>query len=227
MPAPKEPPTITVSFGTRAVETAATIFAPSLAIPPCSYLEPTMKPLTFWTKTSGMRRWSQSWTKWAPFRALSEKRMPLLATRPTGWPSMWAKAQTRVLPYFSLNSRSSPPSTTRRRTSRMSQGAREPIGTTSRIPSGSSTGGRGSIRAQGGAGSTGRVATISRRMLSASASSAARWSATPDLRAWTSPPPSSSAVTSSPVAAFTSGGPPRKIVPWWRTITVSSLIAGT
>jgi hypothetical protein len=31
----------------------------------------------------------------------------------------------------------------------------------------------------------------------------------------------------SPVAAFTSGGPPRKIVPWLRTITVSSLMAGT
>ena len=78
--------------------------------------------------------------------------MPLLATIPTGWPSMWAKAQTRVLPYFSLNSRSSPPSTTRRRTSRTSQGAREPIGTTSRISSGSPAGGRGSIRSQGGAG---------------------------------------------------------------------------
>ena len=44
---------------------------------------------------------------------------------------------------------------------------------------------------------------------------------------WTSAPPRSSALTSSPVAAFTSGGPPRKIVPVPRTITVSSLIAGT
>ena len=34
-------------------------------------------------------------------------------------------------------------------------------------------------------------------------------------------------MTSSPVAAFTSGGPPRKIVPCSRTMTVSSLIAGT
>ena len=34
-------------------------------------------------------------------------------------------------------------------------------------------------------------------------------------------------MTISPIAAFTSGGPPRKIVPWLRTITVSSLIAGT
>ncbi len=44
---------------------------------------------------------------------------------------------------------------------------------------------------------------------------------------WSSEPPSSSGVTSSPVAAFTSGGPPRKIVPVPRTMTVSSLIAGT
>ena len=50
---------------------------------------------------------------------------------------------------------------------------------------------------------------------------------TPDTRVCTTPPPRSSAVTTSPVAAFTSGGPPRKIVPWLRTITVSSLIAGT
>ena len=50
---------------------------------------------------------------------------------------------------------------------------------------------------------------------------------TPEVAACSSPPPSSSAVTTSPVAAFTSGGPPRKIVPWLRTITASSLIAGT
>jgi len=29
------------------------------------------------------------------------------------------------------------------------------------------------------------------------------------------------------VAAFTSGGPPRKMVPWFLTMMVSSLIAGT
>jgi len=34
-------------------------------------------------------------------------------------------------------------------------------------------------------------------------------------------------VTISPVAAFTSGGPPRKIVPWLRTMMLSSDIAGT
>lgn len=66
-----------------------------------------------------------------------------------------------------------------------------------------------------------------RTILSACASSSARWSVTPETRACTSPPPSSSAVTTSPVAAFTRGGPPRKIVPCPRTITASSLIAGT
>ena len=50
---------------------------------------------------------------------------------------------------------------------------------------------------------------------------------TPLVRECRSPPPRSSALTSSPVAAFTSGGPPRKIVPCSRTITHSSLIAGT
>ena len=67
---------------------------------------------------------------------------------------------------------------------------------------------------------------MSRTIRSACASSSARWSVTPEIRECTSPPPSSSAVTTSPVAAFTSGGPPRKIVPWLRTITASSLIAG-
>jgi hypothetical protein len=52
-------------------------------------------------------------------------------------------------------------------------------------------------------------------------------SATPDCGVCTSAPPSSSALTTSPVAAFTSGGPPRKIVPWLRTMIVSSDIAGT
>lgn len=68
---------------------------------------------------------------------------------------------------------------------------------------------------------------MSRTILSAWRSSSARWSVTPLTRACRSPPPRSSALTSSPVAAFTSGGPPRKIVPWLRTITASSLIAGT
>src|SRR3546814_5284642 len=48
-----------------------------------------------------------------------------------------------------------------------------------------------------------------------------------DLRPWVSAPPSSSAEITSPVAAFTSGGPARKIVPWLRTMTLSSDMAGT
>ncbi len=60
----------------------------------------------------------------------------------------------------------------------------------------------------------GSVATISRMICSACSSFSARWSATPETRACSSPPPSSSGVTISPMAAFTSGGPPRKIVPW-------------
>jgi hypothetical protein len=71
------------------------------------------------------------------------------------------------------------------------------------------------------------VATMERTIDRAWASSSARWSVTPETRLCSSPPPSSSAVTTSPVAALTRGGPPRKIVPWPRTITASSLMAGT
>ena len=68
---------------------------------------------------------------------------------------------------------------------------------------------------------------IARTISRACSSSLATWSTTPDRRPWVSAPPSSSADMTSPVAAFTSGGPARKMVPWSRTITVSSLIAGT
>jgi hypothetical protein len=75
---------ITVNLGTRAQATAVTIFAPSLAMPPASYLRPTMNPAMFCRNTSGTPRWAQSWMKCAPFNADSENRMPLLATMPTG-----------------------------------------------------------------------------------------------------------------------------------------------
>ena len=45
---------------------------------------PTMKPVMFCRNTSGMPRWAHSSMKCAPFSALSENRMPLLATMPTG-----------------------------------------------------------------------------------------------------------------------------------------------
>ena len=75
---------MTVNFGTFVVLTAVTSFAPSRAIPPASYSRPTMKPVMFWRKTSGIRRWLASSTKWAPFSADSLNKMPLLATMPTG-----------------------------------------------------------------------------------------------------------------------------------------------
>jgi hypothetical protein len=49
LPAPNEPPTIRVSFGTSAFATACTIFAPSLAMPPRSY-PPDHEPVMFWRK---------------------------------------------------------------------------------------------------------------------------------------------------------------------------------
>ncbi len=98
MPAPKLPPTITVSFGTRVVETALTSLAPSLAMPPASYSRPTMKPLMFCRNSSGTPRWSQSSTKWAAFSELSLKRIPWLAITPTGWPWRCPKPQTTVVP---------------------------------------------------------------------------------------------------------------------------------
>ncbi len=75
---------MTVNFGTFAQATAVTILAPSLAMPPASYLLPTMKPVMFCRNTSGMPRWAHSSMKCAPLSADSEKRMPLLATMPTG-----------------------------------------------------------------------------------------------------------------------------------------------
>ena len=74
----------TVNLGTWALATAMTNLAPSLASPCRSVLLPTMKPVMFCRKTSGMRRWQHSSMKWAPLSALSENRMPLLARMPTG-----------------------------------------------------------------------------------------------------------------------------------------------
>ena len=101
----------TVNLGTRVVATALTIFAPCLAMPPASYSRPTMKPVVFCRNTSGMRRWSHSSMKCAPFWADSAKRTPLLAMMPTGCPWIRANAVTRVVPNSALNSRYSPAST--------------------------------------------------------------------------------------------------------------------
>ena len=63
LPAPKDPPMTTVNFGTLALDTAATSFAPSLAMPPASTLEPTMKPVMFCKNTKGMPRCEHNSTK--------------------------------------------------------------------------------------------------------------------------------------------------------------------
>mmetsp|Transcript_1588 Transcript_1588/g.5603 ORF Transcript_1588/g.5603 Transcript_1588/m.5603 type:complete len:217 (-) Transcript_1588:354-1004(-) len=190
-----------------------------------------MKPVMFCRKTSGTCRWQQSSTKWAPLTAASEKRMPLLATMPTCWPCRCAKPVTSVGPYSRLNSWKRLPSTRRAMTSRTSKGVRGSAGTRPSRAAGSCSGGSGArsggwAAAAAGAGPFSE-ATMRRAMARACASSCARWSVTPDVRQWSSAPPSSSAVTSSPVAALTSGGPPRKMVPWRRTMTDSSAMAGT
>ncbi len=75
---------ITVYFGTLVVATAVTILAPSLAMPPASYLRPTMKPVMFCRNSSGILRWLANSMKCVPLSALSLNRMPLLARMPTG-----------------------------------------------------------------------------------------------------------------------------------------------
>ena len=89
---------MTVSFGTWAQATAATILAPSRAMPPASYFRPTMKPAMFWRKISGIRRWQHSSTKCAAFSADSENSTPLLATTPTERPHRRPKPHTSVVP---------------------------------------------------------------------------------------------------------------------------------
>ena len=90
-----------------------------------------MKPVMFCRNTSGILRWLHSSMKWAPLRADSENRIPLLATIPTGCPQIFANPVTRVSPYNRLNSWKRLPSTTRRITSRTSYGVRVSTGTTS------------------------------------------------------------------------------------------------
>ena len=75
-------------------------------------------------------------------------------------------------------------------------------------------------------GLTFRFSTTLRTMRSASGSSLAKWSATPDSLVCRSAPPRSSAETSSPVADLTSGGPARNMVPLPLTMIDSSDIAG-
>ena len=98
MPAPKLPPAITVNFGTTEFATAWTIFAPSFAIPARSYLLPTMKPVMFCRKMSGMPRRLHSSMKCVAFSADSENSTPLLAMMPTRNPWSRANPVTSVVP---------------------------------------------------------------------------------------------------------------------------------
>ena len=204
----------TVSLGTRAQATAVTILAPCLAMPPASYARPTMKPVMFCRNSSGVRRWSQSSMKWAPFSADSQKSTPLLASDPDrvpvdpgeGGDQGGAVLRLELLELAAVGERADHVAhvvgraRVRRHDAVQVRAAAGGAGWT--LPS-----------ATAGAPSARAPATMVRTMSRACASSSARWSTTPDLRACTSPPPRSSALTISPVAAFTRGGPPRKIVP--------------
>ena len=160
--------------------------------------------------------------------ALSLKRIPWLATMPTGWPWMCAKPHTTRRPVLALElveaTAVDDPRDDLARVVRRPGAGRHGAVERRRIDRRLLDGGPLPRRRRPCARS---VVTIDRTMRRASSSSAARWSTTPEVRAWTSPPPSSSAVTISPVAALTRGGPPRKIVPCSRTMIVSSHIAGT
>ena len=50
----KEIPNVDQYFGTTELLTAFTILAPSFIIPPCSDLEPTIKPVTSWRNNKGI-----------------------------------------------------------------------------------------------------------------------------------------------------------------------------
>ena len=67
---------ITVIFGTVALATAYSIFAPWLMIPSASTFVPTMKPGTSIRNTSGMPKALHKFTKRAALSAESLSRMP-------------------------------------------------------------------------------------------------------------------------------------------------------
>src|SRR6266550_2351190 len=88
---------MTVNFGTSALATAMTSFAPSRAIPPASYSCPTMNPVMFCRKTSGTRRLHASSMKCAPFWDDWAKSTPLFARfRPGDLPRRLGLARVQV-----------------------------------------------------------------------------------------------------------------------------------
>ena len=175
-----------------------------------------------------MPRWSHSSMKWAPLSADSLNRTPLLATMPDRMPVQPGEAgdEGRAVLLLELVELA---------------GVDEAGDHLAHVVGGLHVGGHGSVQVVDGGERLAAFDDVPGRRMPgpaglrrcrgrserACASFSARWSVTPETRECRSPPPSSSAVTISPIAAFTSGGPPRKIVPWFRTMTVSSLIAGT
>ena len=74
-----------VTCGTAELVTALIILAPSLMMPPCSYWAPTMYPVVFCRKTSGVSLWLASRMNSVAFLASSLNSTPrALASTPTG-----------------------------------------------------------------------------------------------------------------------------------------------
>ncbi len=116
---------MTVNLGTSAQDTAITNLAPCLAMPPSSACLPTINPVMFCKKSSGIFRFAHSSTKCAPFCADSENKIPLLATIPISCPSIRANPQTSVVPNNALNSSKSESSISLAITSRTSNERRK------------------------------------------------------------------------------------------------------
>ncbi len=191
-----------VIFGTCAVETAVTIFAPSLAMPAFSYLRPTMKPVMFCRNSSGMARWTQSSMKWAPFCAALAEQNAIIGD----------DAHRRAVKLGEAGDE-------RRAVARLEfvetravddagDDLAHVIGV-ARVGGNDPVNFLGVVKRRLAAAQREvvflarlRLATMRRAMASAWASFSARWSATPERRVWTSAPPRSSAVTISPVAAL-------------------------
>src|ERR1035437_9309203 len=94
-----------VMWGTVLLVTALIIFAPSLMIPPCSYVVPTMYPVVLCRKINGVLDWFARRMNSQAFFASSLKSTPRAFARiPTGKPCIEAQPVTRLVPYNDLYS---------------------------------------------------------------------------------------------------------------------------
>ena len=106
---------LTVRWGTSELETALIIIAPCLMIPPCSYSLPTMYPVVFCRKISGVSVWLASRMNSVAFFDSSLNRTPrVLARMPTGKPWIDAQPVAMPAPQRCLYSEKREPSTIRR-----------------------------------------------------------------------------------------------------------------